>query len=65
MSQIANGDRVIIKYAYGNEHDAIAQSGVEVKGHSFPIVWVVLADGREALPWPVEDVRHRETDGAS
>jgi len=65
MSEFVEGQRVVIKDAYGHYHQAIATSGVETRGHSFPIVWVVLADGREPLPWPVEDVSPREGTAAS
>ena len=60
VKTVAPGVRVIIKDAYGAEHEAEDLSGVEDKGHTFPVVWVnrpLHKGGFEPWPWPAEDVR--------
>lgn len=61
VRRISAGSTVIITDAYGKEHEAEALSGVEVEGHSFPVVWVAAPryDGGkpERVPWPLEAVR--------
>lgn len=57
---IQAGTKVIITDAEGVDHEVEALSGVEQKGHAFPLVWVnrPLASGDfEPMPWPVEAVR--------
>ena len=57
---IAAGSRVIITDADGVEHEVDALSGVEIKGHSFPLVWVnrpLKSGDFEPTPWPAESVR--------
>jgi hypothetical protein len=57
---IAAGIRVIITDVDGREHETEALSGVETKGHSFPLVWVnrpLHSGGFEPMPWPAEAVK--------
>lgn len=57
---IQAGSRVIITDADGNEHEVEALSGVERKGHAFPLVWVnrpLTSGGFEPMPWPADAVR--------
>jgi hypothetical protein len=57
---IQAGVRLIITDADGAEHEVEALSGIEHKGHAFPLVWVnrPLVSGEfEPTPWPVEAVR--------
>jgi hypothetical protein len=56
---ISPGDRVIITDVEGVEHEVEALSGVEHKGHAFPLVWVnrPLSSGYDPTPWPAESVR--------
>lgn len=57
---IKPGVKVIITDAAGAEHEVDALSGIEYKGHAFPLVWVnrPLASGEfEPMPWPAESVR--------
>lgn len=52
--------KVIITDADGEEHAVEALSGVERKGHAFPIVWVnrpLRSGDFEPIPWPAENVR--------
>ena len=54
------GDAVIITDAFGREHHTKALSVLEVKGHTFPVVWVerpLTGGGWDRAPWPVEAVR--------
>lgn len=70
MSAIEPGALVTIKTADGQELLRRAVSGVEEKGHDFPVVWVTTeeeweaANGNghraEARPWPAEDVELAE-----
>lgn len=60
MSEIKPGDRLLATTAAGAEIEVVADSVVETKGHSFPVVWVrILRNGRAAdrIPWPLESVR--------
>lgn len=60
--EIRRGDPVIAVDADGIEHVVTALSGVEVKGHSFPVIWINIpkkAGGFEPCPWPAESVRPR------
>lgn len=46
--------------ASGAEFEVEALSGVEHKGHAFPLVWVnrpLTAGGFEPAPWPADSVR--------
>ena len=57
---IQAGVRVVITDADGVDHEVEALSGIEQKGHAFPLVWVnrPLVSGRfEPTPWPAEAVR--------
>ncbi len=57
---IQAGTRVIVTDADGVEHEVEALSGIEQKGHAFPLVWVnrPLVSGEfEPMPWPAEAVR--------
>lgn len=57
---IEAGMRVIITDADGKDHEVEALSGVEQKGHAFPLVWVnrpLNAGGFEPTPWPADAVR--------
>lgn len=57
---IQAGSLVIITDADGAEHQVEALSGIERKGHAFPLVWVnrPLVSGEfEPTPWPAEAVR--------
>lgn len=57
---IQAGMRVIITDADGTNHEVESLSGIETKGHAFPLVWVnrPLASGDfEPTPWPAEAVR--------
>ena len=57
---IQPGVRLIVTDADGAEHEVEALSGIEVKGHAFPLVWVnrPLVSGKfEPTPWPVDAVR--------
>ena len=57
---IEAGARVIITDADGQEHEVEALSGIEQKGHAFPLVWVnrPLVSGEfEPTPWPADSVR--------
>lgn len=57
---IQAGLRVIITDAEGAEHEVEALSGIEQKGHAFPLVWVnrpLVSGGFEPTPWPAEAVR--------
>lgn len=55
---VVPGDRVRIRDAAGDWHDAEADSSVE-QGHEFPILWV-NATGKDGspyrLPWPIDAV---------
>lgn len=60
ITSIAAGMRVIITDADGAEHEVEALSGIEQKGHAFPLVWVnrPLVSGEfEPTPWPADAVR--------
>lgn len=52
---IKSGDRVVVTDAFGVEHEMVADTGIETRGHSFPVVWVQTDDGR--IPWPAESLR--------
>ncbi|TMR37391.1 hypothetical protein [Actinomadura geliboluensis] len=57
---ISSGDDVVVTDAYGREHRVQALSGVERRGHDFPIVWIarpLAAGGTDRVPWPAESVR--------
>lgn len=57
---IQAGTKVVITDADGVEHLVEALSGIEQKGHSFPVVWVnrpMRTGDFEPTPWPVESVR--------
>ena len=56
---ISVGDDVVIIDAFGQELATRALSGLESKGHSFPVVWVErrVGTGTEPAPWPAEAVR--------
>jgi hypothetical protein len=57
---ITAGTKVVITDADGAEHEVEALSGVEHKGHAFPLVWVnrPLVSGEfEPTPWPADAVR--------
>lgn len=59
-TEITQGTKLIITDASGTEHEAEALSGVEHKGHSFPIVWVnrpLKSGGFDPTPWPADAVR--------
>jgi hypothetical protein len=59
-AEIKAGIRVIVTDATGVEHEVEALSGIEQKGHAFPLVWVnrpLSAGGFEPMPWPAEAVR--------
>lgn len=59
-STIAPGMRVVITDAEGSEYEVEALSGIEQKGHAFPLVWVnrpLTSGGFEATPWPAENVK--------
>jgi hypothetical protein len=56
---ITPGTRVTIREADGSEWEAEALSGVEERGHAFPIVWVnrpLTAGGFDPAPWPADAV---------
>lgn len=60
IATIHAGGRVIITDADGAEHEVEALSGIEQKGHAFPLVWVnrPLRSGQfEPTPWPADSVR--------
>lgn len=62
---IAPGTRVVITDAEGNDHEVEALSGIERRGHAFPVVWVnrpLVSGDFEPTPWPAEAVR-AATDG--
>lgn len=51
------GTPVIVRDARGERHRMEATSGIEVEGHSFPVIWVRQPGGGGGrIPWPVEDV---------
>lgn len=57
---IAPGTRVVITDADGAEHEVEALTGIERKGHAFPLVWVnrpLVSGGFEPTPWPADAVR--------
>jgi hypothetical protein len=57
---ITEGTPVVITDAFGKEWPTTALSGVEIKGHSFPVIWVkrpLTAGGWDKAPWPAESVR--------
>ena len=57
---IIAGTKVVITDVDGVEHEVEALSGVERKGHAFPLVWVnrPLVSGEfEPTPWPADAVR--------
>lgn len=57
---IEAGMRVIITDVDGHDHEVEALSGVEKKGHSFPVVWVnrpMKTGDFEPMPWPADSVR--------
>ena len=59
-TSIAAGTRVIITDADGAEHEVEALSGIEQKGHAFPLVWVnrpLVSGDFEPTPWPADAVR--------
>lgn len=59
-STIEAGTRVVITDADGIDHEVEALSGIEHKGHAFPLVWVNrprTSGGFEPMPWPAESVR--------
>lgn len=55
--RVARNDVVAVRDAFGEWHPATARTGV-VRGHKFPVVWVVpMLRGRgEEVPIPAEDV---------
>jgi len=58
--EITEGMPVIITDAFGHETKTLALSGIEVAGHTFPVIWVErpLKNGKtEPAPWPLEAVR--------
>jgi hypothetical protein len=60
MNPIEAGARILITDVEGKSHESVALSGVEMTGHSFPVVWVnrpLHAGGFEPMPWPAENVR--------
>jgi hypothetical protein len=66
------GDRVLVRDAGGEWHEAVADSEVELerevdtrtgryrKLHDFPVIWVRFRPGGERMPWPAEDVKLTE-----
>lgn len=59
-TEISAGTTVIVTDAAGAEHEVEALSGVEQKGHAFPLVWVnrpLTSGGFEPTPWPADAVR--------
>jgi plastocyanin len=57
---IQAGTQVVIIDADGASHEVEALSGIENKGHSFPVVWVnrpLTSGGFEPIPWPADAVR--------
>lgn len=59
-TEIRAGMRVIVTDAAGEEHEVEALSGVQTKGHAFPLVWVnrpLTSGGFEPTPWPADSVR--------
>lgn len=57
---IEAGAQVVITDVDGNEYECEALSGVERKGHAFPLVWVnrpLASGGFDPMPWPAESVR--------
>jgi hypothetical protein len=59
-TEISPGTIVIVTDAAGVEHEVEALSGVQEKGHAFPLVWVnrpLASGGFEPIPWPAESVR--------
>jgi hypothetical protein len=57
--EIAPGDRVIITDTNGADHEVEALSGVEHKGHDFPVVWVRRPLRPDARPRPSHGGRGR------
>lgn len=59
-TDIRAGAKVVVTDAEGVEHEVEALSGVEQKGHAFPLVWInrpLASGGFEPIPWPAESVR--------
>jgi hypothetical protein len=57
---IEAGTPVIITDAEGVDHEATALTGIEEKGHAFPLVWVnrpLVSGDFEPTPWPADSVR--------
>jgi hypothetical protein len=57
---IQAGTKVVITDADGVEHLVEALSGIEQKGHAFPLVWVnrpLRSGDCEPTPWPAEAVK--------
>jgi hypothetical protein len=64
-AEIIAGAPVVITDAFGDEIPTIALSGIEVSGHSFPVVWVErpLKNGdTEPAPWPLDAVKSKGAD---
>jgi hypothetical protein len=59
------GEQVIVTDAFGEDHEATAESGVE-RGRDFLIVWVRFPGraGDKPIPWPFTDVRAASTAAA-
>jgi hypothetical protein len=61
MRDINAGARVLIVDVRGYEYETTALSGVEKRGHAFPVVWVerpLNGGGTDQVPWPASDVRY-------
>lgn len=59
-SSIGPGDHLFARDAWGKPVRLRALSGVETKGHNFPVVWVerpLAAGGTDRVPWPVEAIK--------
>ena len=57
---IVPGMRVIITDTESADHEVVALSGIEHKGHAFPLVWVNrprVSGEFEPTPWPADAVR--------
>lgn len=55
--EVQPGTMVIVRDALGNEHRMQAMTGVESKGHDFPVVWVASPATGHRIPWPADALR--------
>lgn len=56
-AEVQPGSVVIVRDALGSTHRMVAVTGVEMKGHSFPTVWVKPLVGGDRMPWPADAVK--------